>query len=109
MYALLEQATRLVLCNRLHDLGSRLARWLLMTADCTGGARFQLTQEFLAEMLGTSRPVVTIAAQGLQQSGAITYSRGRVEILDRERLQNAACECYQIIRQTYKRLYPDLY
>lgn len=109
VYAMLEQTTRLVLCNRLHDLGSRLARWLLITGDCTGSLRFQLTQVFLAEMLGTSRPVVTVAAQALQQSGAITYSRGRVEILNRDGLQAAACECYQTIRQTYQRLYPDLY
>ncbi len=109
MYALLEQTSRLVLCNRLHDLESRLARWLLMTSDCLGTVHLQLTQEFLAEVLGTARPGVTIAAGSLQRNGSITYSRGRVEIRNRELLQASACDCYKAIWSVYCELYPELY
>jgi CRP-like cAMP-binding protein len=109
MYALLEQTSRLVLCNRLHDLESRLARWLLMTSDCLGTVHLQLTQEFLADVLGTARPGVTIAAGSLQRNGSITYSRGRVEIRNRDVLQASACDCYKVIRKTYQELYPELY
>jgi CRP-like cAMP-binding protein len=90
---------QLVACNRLHEVEERLARWLLMLQD-----RFQedvllITQEFLAQMLGSRRTTVTMAAGALQRIGLIEYQRGRVHILDRERLESAACECYPIIRK----------
>jgi CRP-like cAMP-binding protein len=109
LYALQEQTSRLVLCNRLHDLESRLARWLLVTSDTLGTAYLHLTQEFLANALGTARPGVTIAAGSLQRSGSITYSRGRVEIRDRELLQGSACDCYAVIRAVYHEVYPQLF
>ncbi len=109
LYALLEQTTQLILCNRLHELESRLARWLLMASDCMETRSIHLTQEFLAEMLGVGRPAVTITAGILQRRGLIMYRRGLVEIVDREKLQKAACECYGIIRQTYQKVYPGLY
>lgn len=109
VYALLEQTTQLVLCNRLHELEPRLARWLLMTSDMMETSTLHLTQEFLAEMLGVGRPAVTIAAGILQRSGAITYSRGLVEIANRDQLQSIACECYGIIRNTYARVYPGFF
>ncbi len=109
IYALLEQTSRLVLCNRVHDLESRLARWLLVTSDCLESMHLQLTQEFLADVLGTARPGVTIAAGSLQKKGAITYSRGRVEIRNRELLRASACDCYAAIRSIYHALYPELY
>ena len=87
LYAQLEQTTQLVLCNRLHDLEARLARWLLMASDTMETQSLHLTQEFLAEMLGAGRPAVTIAAGILQRSGFITYSRGNIEIIDRGKLQ----------------------
>ncbi len=108
VYAMLEQTTQLVLCNRLHELESRLARWLLMTSDVIQSTTLRLTQEFLAEMLGVGRPAVTIAAGMLQRSGCIVYSRGLVEVVNRKQLQGIACECYGIIRQAYTRAYPEL-
>jgi CRP-like cAMP-binding protein len=107
IYTALEQTSRLVLCNRLHGLESRMARWLLMTSDCIESPHLQLTQEFLAEMLGTARPGVTLAA--LQRGGSITYSRGRVEIRSRELLEAASCGCYRTIRSVYGSVYPELY
>ncbi len=109
VFSLLEQTTQLVLCNRLHDLESRLARWLLMACDCMETRTLQLTQEFLAEMLGVGRPAVTIAAGLLQRGGLITYSRGQVEILDPDKLKKVACECYGVIHQSLASVYPTLY
>ena len=108
-YALLEQTTQLVMCNSLHGVEARLARWLLMSSDFMETKNLHLTQEFLAEMLGVGRPAVTIAAGILQRSGLIVYSRGLIEITDRPRLEEVACECYTIIRATYHRTYPAIY
>jgi CRP-like cAMP-binding protein len=96
---------QLAACNRLHEIEERLARWLLMVADRTGDLKMELTQEFLGEMLGTRRSSVTIAASSLQRSGFIDYRRGHIEILNRERLEDAACECYPITRRLYDGLY----
>jgi CRP-like cAMP-binding protein len=90
---------QLVACNRLHDVEERLARWLLMLQDRTQEDELLITQEFLAEMLGSRRTTVTMAAGALQRIGLIEYQRGRVHILDRERLESAACECYPVIRK----------
>jgi CRP-like cAMP-binding protein len=84
-------------CNRLHDIGERLARWLLMCQDRLGSEVLPLTHEFMAQMLGTRRSSVTIAAGILQKAGLINYSRGRVTILDRAGLEDAACECYAAV------------
>ena len=75
-----------------------------MTHDRVGQDRFQLTQEFLAQMLGVRRPSVTVAAGMLEKSGLITYQRGRITILNREGLEAASCECYHIVRQEYEKL-----
>ena len=91
--------SQLVACNRLHEVEERLARWLLMLQDRTQGDELLITQEFLAEMLGSRRTTVTLAAGTLQRIGLIEYQRGRVHILDRERLESAACECYPVIRR----------
>ncbi|MGI4826995.1 MAG: Crp/Fnr family transcriptional regulator [Janthinobacterium lividum] len=96
---------QLAACNRLHEIEERLARWLLMVADKTGELGMELTQEFLGEMLGTRRSSVTIAASSLQRSGLINYRRGHIEILDRQRLEDAACECYPITRRLFDNLY----
>jgi CRP-like cAMP-binding protein len=90
---------QLVACNRLHEVEERLARWLLMLQDRTQGDELLITQEFLAEMLGSRRTTVTLAAGALQRIGLIEYQRGHVRILDRERLESAACECYPVIRK----------
>ncbi len=88
------QAAHVAACNRLHDVHERLARWLLMSQDRLGSNLVPLTQEFLAHMLGTRRSSVTIAAGILQKAGLITYNRGRVTVVDREKLEDATCECY---------------
>jgi CRP-like cAMP-binding protein len=93
------QSTQLAACNRLHDVGERLARWLLMSHDRTGSDRLPLTQEFLAQMLGSRRASVTVAAGTLQSAGLIAYSRGSVTVLDRKKLKERACSCYGVIEQ----------
>jgi CRP-like cAMP-binding protein len=102
-HALMEQAAQSVACNRRHELSERCARWLLMTHDRVGEGAFTLTQEFLAMMLGVRRASVTVAAGMLQRAGLIRYSRGRLEVLDREGLEAASCECYRIIVESYGR------
>ena len=97
------QSTQLAACNRLHDVVERLARWLLMSHDRIGSDALPLTQEFLAQMLGSRRASVTEAAGALQKEGAIEYSRGRVSILNRGRLEESACYCYQAIERQKKR------
>jgi CRP-like cAMP-binding protein len=82
-------------CNAVHSVEQRLARWLLMARDRMDRDDFPLTQEFVAMMLGASRPTVTIVAGTLQKAGLITYHRGHVTIIDRERLEAASCECYR--------------
>jgi CRP-like cAMP-binding protein len=86
-------------CNRLHEVDERLARWLLMSQDRIDGDIVSLTHEFLAHMLGTRRSSVTVAAGVLQKAGLITYNRGSVKIEHRARLEDAACECYDLIRK----------
>lgn len=92
------QSTQLAACNRLHDVEERLARWLLMSHDRIGGDVMPLTQEFLGQMLGTRRASVSVAASILQKAGMITYTRGNVTIVDKPKLEEAACDCYQIIQ-----------
>ena len=82
-------------CNAVHSVEQRLARWLLMARDRMGSDEFPLTQEFVAMMLGASRPTVTIVASTLQKAGLITYHRGSIKILDGKRLEAASCECYR--------------
>jgi CRP-like cAMP-binding protein len=102
--ALMAQMAQTAVCNRVHPVNGRCARWLLLTHDRVAGNQFALTQEFLAAMLGVRRATVTIAASTLQQAGLIRYQRGRIEILDRQGLEEAACPCYGIVRATYQNL-----
>jgi CRP-like cAMP-binding protein len=82
-------------CNAVHSVEERLARWLLTAHDRVGRDEFPLTQEFVAMMLGASRPTVTVVAGTLQKAGLITYHRGQLAIVDREKLESASCECYR--------------
>lgn len=82
-------------CNALHRAEQRFAKWLLRCHDRVDGDTFNLTQEYLAAMLGSQRTTVNEAAQGLQKAGAIAYSRGRITVLDRAALERVACECYR--------------
>ena len=82
-------------CNAVHSVEQRLARWLLLAHDRVGKNEFPLTQEFVAMMLGASRPTVTVVASTLQKAGLITYHRGLLKIVNREKLESASCECYR--------------
>ncbi len=104
LYMQMVQMSQSVLCNRLHPVESRMARWLLTACDRTQSDLLQLTQEFLAQMLGSRRSTVTVSAGNLQREGLIDYTRGRVRVVDRPRLEAKACECYHIVRSTYDTL-----
>lgn len=105
--ALFAQVAQGAVCNRLHTIDERLARWLLTVQDGILANNFQLTQEFIAEMIGTRRSSVTVAAKALQQAGAIRYSRGRITISDRSCLEGLSCECYKVIKNEFVRLLED--
>ncbi len=109
LYMSMAQMTRSILCNRMHPVEARLARWLLTSADRMQEETLQLTQEFLSQMLGSRRSTVTVAAGGLQAAGLIDYSRGRIKITNRPGLERAACECYGVVRAVYARLLPADY
>ena len=93
------QVAQTAACNRLHDIKQRLARWLLMTQDRVDSGALPITHDFLATMLGTDRPSVTLAAGLLQKKGLIEYTRGAVRVVNRKKLEDSACECYGVIRQ----------
>jgi CRP-like cAMP-binding protein len=93
------QGAQVAACNRLHEVDERMARWLLMSRDRIGSDIVPLTHEFLAHMLGTRRSSVTVAAGVLQRAGLITYNRGSVKIENGDRLEDAACECYYLIKR----------
>jgi CRP-like cAMP-binding protein len=102
--AYLAQVSQSVACNRLHSTDIRFARWLLITHDRVQGDEFEITQEFLAAMLGVHRPSVSVVAGLFQQAGIIRYTRGRMKILDRAKLEESACECYATVRGQFERL-----
>lgn len=93
------QIAQTAACNRLHDAGERLARWLLMAADRVHSSSLPITHDFLATMLGTDRPSISLAAKLLQKNKVIQYRRGAIEVLSRRKLENSACECYHVIQQ----------
>lgn len=99
IYAEFTQLGQSAACNRLHELGPRLSRWLLASRDCARSNVFSITQDFLGQMLGCCRPSVTEAANSLQKAGLISYSRGRVQIVNRRGLEAAACECYENMKR----------
>jgi CRP-like cAMP-binding protein len=101
---LINRMAQRVVCNRLHSIAQRSARWLLLTHDRVDSDQFPLTQAFLAQMLGVRRASVGTVAGRLKKAGLIRYSRGVVTILDRPGLEAAACECYRIIAAEYDRL-----
>lgn len=100
-YAVLQgmQVAQTAACNRLHGVEQRLARWLLMAQDRLDDGVLPITHDFLAIMLGTDRPSVSLAAAALQENGAIQYNRGNVKILNRKKLESFACVCYRVIQQ----------
>jgi CRP-like cAMP-binding protein len=98
-YALMIQLAHNATCSRIHPVEARLARWLLMTQDRMRCKDLQLTQEFLASMVGVRRVGITTAACSLRNRKLIDYSRGSITIVDREKLVAVACGCYQIVRE----------
>ncbi len=100
--AFLGQVLQSVACNAVHSVHERCARWILFAHDRTGMDTFELTQEYLAELVGVSRPSVSLAAKTLQAAGLIRYTRGTLTVLDREGLEDAACECYGIITRLFE-------
>jgi CRP-like cAMP-binding protein len=104
LYVLMSQLATSAACLRFHMIGPRLARWLLMTQDRSHAKQFQVTQEFLAYMLGVRRVGITKAAGDLQRCGLIEYHRGDVTVLDRSGLEAAACACYAADRSAYAEL-----
>jgi CRP-like cAMP-binding protein len=93
------QVAQTAACNRLHNIEQRLARWLLMTQDRVDSGSLPITHDFLATMLGTDRPTVSLAAGVLQRKKIIEYTRGAVKIVNRKKLEDAACECYGVIQR----------
>ncbi|HEV2422323.1 MAG TPA: Crp/Fnr family transcriptional regulator [Candidatus Acidoferrales bacterium] len=100
------QVAQTAACNRLHEVGERLACWLLLAADHVESNSLPVTHDFLATSLGTDRPSVSLAAKALQKKKIIQYRRGTVEILQRKRLEASACECYRVVRQLNGMLRP---
>lgn len=94
-------------CNALHQVTTRLCRWLLQTRDRADSDVIPLTHEFLSEMLGVQRTTVTMLARELQELGVIAYRRGRIEIVDRARLEQMTCECYQTARRKIDEVFSD--
>ncbi len=90
-------------CNRHHTIEERLARWLLTVQDLIQAEELPLTQEFMGNMLGCRRSGVTLAAGTLQKTGLISYKRGKINILDRQNLEDVACECYRLFHNNYYR------
>ncbi len=98
------QASQSAACMAAHQVEARLCRWLLRARDLAGTDDLQFTQEFLAEMLGVRRTSVTLHASTLQRAGMIKYSRGRIQILDVEAIQETVCECYGTVKSYYQAL-----
>lgn len=104
--ALITQMTQTAVCYRHHSVEQQLCRWLLLSLDRLQGNSLDMTQELIANMLGVRREGVTEAAGRLQREGLIQYSRGHIEILDRDKLEGRVCECYQVVKTEFERLLP---
>jgi CRP-like cAMP-binding protein len=102
--SLMTQISQTAVCNRLHNVDQQLCRWLLINHDQLETNKLVMTQELIANMLGVRREGVTIAAKKLQAKGLIKYSRGTIKMINRKGLEEAACECYQIVMDEYERL-----
>lgn len=106
-YVILKQISQTCVCNHFHTIEARLCRWLTVMCERSGNRHLTLTQEFLAHMLGVQRTSVGMIAHLLQQKGIISYRRGRVEIVDFERMKQSACECFFIVKEEYEKFLND--
>jgi CRP-like cAMP-binding protein len=102
--ALITQISQTAVCNRLHSVEEQLCRWLLLSHDRLNTNELVMTQELIADMLGVRREGVTVAAGRLQDDGAISYVRGHIQILDRDKLETTVCECYRVVKDEVDRL-----
>ena len=102
--ALITQISQTAVCNRLHSVEQQLCRWLLLSHDRVPTDELIMTQELIADMLGVRREGVTVAAGHLQDIEAISYVRGRIQIMDRQKLEDTACECYRVVKDEFDRL-----
>jgi CRP-like cAMP-binding protein len=105
--ALITQMAQTAVCNRHHSVEQQLCRWLLLSLDRLPGSELSMTQELIANMLGVRREGVTEAAGKLQRDGLIRYTRGRIMVLDRPKLEEAVCECYGVVKKEFDRLLSD--
>ena len=105
--ALITQMAQTAVCNRHHSVDQQLCRWLLLSLDRLSSNRLNMTQELIANMLGVRREGVTAAAGKLQEQNVIHYSRGRITVLDRARLEKLCCECYAVVKKETDRLLPQ--
>ena len=104
--ALITQMAQTAVCNRHHSVDKQLCRWLLLSLDRLENSELVMTQELIANMLGVRREGVTEAAGKLQKDGVIHYSRGRISVLSRAKLEERVCECYAVVKKEYDRLLP---
>lgn len=102
--ALITQISQTAVCNRLHSVEQQLCRWLLLSHDRVQTDELIMTQALIADMLGVWREGVTLAAGRLQDLGAISYARGHIKIIDREKLEATVCECYRVVKDEFDRL-----
>jgi len=106
--ALLTQMAQTAVCNRHHSVDQQLCRWLLLSLDRLASNELTMTQELIANMLGVRREGVTEAAGKLQHAGLIHYSRGKITVMDRPRLEQQCCECYRVVKREFDRLLPGV-
>jgi CRP-like cAMP-binding protein len=107
IYVMFKQFSQTCLCNHFHTIEARFCRWLTVMCDRSNNHRLQLTQEFIAHMLGVQRTSVGLIANSLQRAGVIKYGRGKVEVLDYERVKGLSCECYFVVRDEYESFVKD--
>lgn len=101
VHALFTQASQTAVCNRLHTVEARLARWLLTVRERVDADQFPITHDFMARMLGANRATVSLTAATIQRAGYISYTRGRLTVLDIEGLEDVSCECYHVVKKRY--------
>ncbi len=106
-YVILKQMSQTCVCNHFHTIEARMCRWLTVMCERSGNQQLKVTQEFLAHMLGVQRTSIGPIANLLQRTGSIRYTRGRVEIIDLDRLRASACDCYQIVKDECGRFVTD--
>lgn len=107
LYVVLKQISQTCVCNHFHTIEARLCRWLTVMHERSENKQLSLTQEFLSQMLGVQRTSIGMIAQSMQMAGIIRYRRGKIEIVDAERLKNAACECFKIVKDEQERFIND--